>query len=58
MCQYIDHRRYKKVMRYHADVRYGNDLLERPVDAWDESTMESYAEFVRPLMPTETEPKG
>lgn len=45
-------------MWYHAGVGYGNDLVERPVGAWDESKMESYAGFVWPLMPAQVERQG
>lgn len=46
---------YKKVVWYHRGVGYGNDLVECPVAPWDESMMEAYAAFVRPLMPTHEE---
>lgn len=45
--------RYKKVLWYHRGVGYGNDLIERLVTPWDESTMKDYADFIEPLMPSQ-----
>lgn len=38
-------------MWYHRGLGYGNDLVERPARPWDDSTMEVYARFIKPLMP-------
>lgn len=45
-------------MWYNRGIGYGNDIVGRPVGSWDESTMEAYAEFVRPLMPAQAEPRA
>lgn len=58
----MDHRTrygtYKKVLWYHRGVGYGNDLLNHPVGSWDEGTMQAYAEFARPLLPSHREPEA
>lgn len=40
-------------MWYHQGLGYGNDLVERRLGAWDESTMNAYTAFIKPLMPAQ-----
>ena len=35
-----------------VNAGYGNDYTSRPVRPWDNETMEEFATFIRPLIPT------
>ena len=51
----MDHRtgtgRFKKVMWYHKGLGYGNDILNQPVQVWNERHMAELAEFSSRFFP-------
>ena len=51
----MDHRTspgsFKKVMWYHKELGYGNDVLDQPVEAWRALHEERYAEFASRFLP-------
>lgn len=42
---------YKKVMFYHEELGYGNDVLDQPVEAWRAEHKERFVEFVSRFLP-------
>ena len=43
--------RFKKVMWYYLLAEYGNDIVNRPVEAWKRTHPEDYIRFVKRLLP-------
>ncbi|KAI8725660.1 hypothetical protein NCS52_00137600 [Fusarium sp. LHS14.1] len=43
--------RAARVMAYHRQVGYRNDILDQPLDVWHDGLPERFGQFIRPLMP-------
>lgn len=43
--------RATRVMAYHRQVGYGNDITGQPLDVWHDGLPERFGQFIRPLMP-------
>lgn len=41
---------FKRVMWYHHGVGYGNDVMRRAPDPWDDRAMGAYVDFIKPLI--------